>query len=78
MGREAEGGQEHGWGYSPWRLGISLSGACLARCLPPWRFLILLQELLMNVWFLQPQEAALRSRSGREGRGASWGSRTEA
>lgn len=48
--------------------GISLSGACLARCPPPWRSLILLQESLMSVWFLQPQEATLRHRSCREAR----------
>lgn len=46
----------------PRRLGPSLSGVCLACCLPS-RF-ILLQEPLMGVWFLEPLKAALRGRSG--------------
>lgn len=47
---------------SPRRLGVSLSGVCLA-CFLPSGF-ILLREPLMGIWFLEPPEAALRGRSG--------------
>lgn len=46
---------------SPRRLGVSLSGVCLACSLPSG--FILLQEPLVGVWFLEPPEAALRGRS---------------
>ena len=46
---------------SPRRLGVSLSGVCLACSLPPG--FILLQDPLMGVWFLEPPEAALSGRS---------------